>query len=63
MSFCIAIDGTLCQSIQNLGEFLHINLDFGIGNGWSTPEAWGQESEVAWQYHKSERDGFAYTIR
>ena len=28
---------------------------------WSEAEQWGQESEVAWQYHVGD-DGFAYTI-
>ena len=28
---------------------------------WSDAEQWGQESEVAWQYHVGD-DGLAYTI-
>ena len=28
---------------------------------WSEAEQWGQESEVAWQYHVGD-DGLAYTI-
>ena len=48
---------------SNLQRRIYLGRHGTGSGGWSEAEAWGQESEVAWQYHKSEEDGFAYTIR
>merc|ERR1712223_328116 len=48
----IAFEPSNLQRRQYLGQ---------VGS-WSSAEAWGQESEVAWQYHTRDNDDFAYTI-
>jgi hypothetical protein len=48
---------------SNLQRRFYLGRQGTGSGGWSAAEAWGQESEVAWQYHTSEEDGFAYTIR
>ena len=42
---------------------LQRRLYLGQDRGWSSAEAWGQESEVAWQYHVQDGDNLGYTIR
>ena len=42
---------------------LQRRLYLGQLRGWSSAEAWGQESEVAWQYHVQDGDDLGYTIR
>ena len=43
--------------------FVNQRIEYlGAPGEWSAAEAWGQESEVAWQYHVG-GDGLAYTIR
>lgn len=41
---------------------LQRRLYLGQDRGWSSAEAWGQESEVAWQYHVQDGDNLGYTI-
>ena len=49
----IAFEPSNLQRRQYLGQ----------AGSWSSAEVWGQESEVAWQYHTRDNDDFAYTIR